>query len=234
MSEAGDVVFSASLRGPGIDPAQPGVVFVASESTPPTPLVWGGQTLEVRTGDLRTVQVIDVASRPDVGLTAFGAGRVALNVGFTDGSSGIFWAEVLETIDVRIDVRPRSPAQRANPRSAGWVRVAILGSEQLRASDIDRDTLAFGPAGVAAWYASARDVDGDGFTDLVAAFRMSETGIAAGHDQACLTGATIDGVPLRGCDVIETVSARSSAPGHTPRSPSIPHRGRAPAHGPKR
>jgi hypothetical protein len=207
MSEAGDVLFSAALRGPGLGPGRDGVLYLASEGTPPTPLLTEGHVLEVRPGDLRTVATIAATSRPDVGLRTLGGGGAAVRLAFTDGSSGIFRVALLKTIDVRIDARPRNPAGRVNPRSAGLLQVAILGSERLDASDVDRETLALGPAGAAARFVRLRDVNGDGVPDLLAAFRTSESNIAPDADQVCLSGATLDGVPLRGCDVIETVPA---------------------------
>ena len=47
-------------------------------------------------------------------------------------------------------------------------------------------------------------MNGDRFTDLVSGYRIEETDTAFGDTEACLTGETLDGVPLRGCDAIMT------------------------------
>ncbi len=66
------------------------------------------------------------------------------------------------------------------------------------------NTLAFGSGTAPALEGYPMDVNGDRFTDLVSEYRIEETGIALGDTEACLTGETFDGVPLRGCDAIIT------------------------------
>jgi hypothetical protein len=48
-------------------------------------------------------------------------------------------------------------------------------------------------------------VNGDGNKDLVLHYNTHETGIDSGDTQACLTGETVDGVAIQGCDSISLV-----------------------------
>ena len=122
---------------------------------------------------------------------------------------GRIW-RVRFTREVAVDVRPRSPRNRVRPGSHGVLPVAILGSEELDAGEIDAASLRFGPDGAPA----ARDpgplvdLDGDGYADLVLHFRVDASGIAPEDAEACLDGALLDGRPLHGCDAIETVPPR--------------------------
>lgn len=111
-------------------------------------------------------------------------------------------------LEVAIDVRPGSDGNPIHPASGGVVPVALLGSQALDVGSVDAATLGFGPARAApARAASARrhDVNGDGRLDLIAHFRVRETGIAPGDPEACLDGERFDGTPFQGCDAIRTV-----------------------------
>jgi alpha-tubulin suppressor-like RCC1 family protein len=116
--------------------------------------------------------------------------------------------------DVEVDIRPWSEGNFIDPFSRQLVPVALLGSNDFAVADADATTLAFGPAEAApaldlgnpwVFLFSHRDVNHDGNMDLVSHYRTEETGIAMGDTEACLTGETLDGTPIEGCDAIETV-----------------------------
>jgi hypothetical protein len=137
---------------------------------------------------------------------------LVLAVSFSDPwSDGGGWAgDALYTVRfssiVEIDVRPRHRANRIDPRRRSLVSVGLLGSEDLDVRDVDVASLAFGPAGASPWRVRvvARDVNRDGFVDLVARYQPRDTGIARGDDEACLSGETTDGVTFEGCDAVRT------------------------------
>ena len=45
----------------------------------------------------------------------------------------------------------------------------------------------------------------DGLTDLLSHYPTQETGIAMGDTEACVTGETLDGTALKGCDAVSTM-----------------------------
>ena len=115
---------------------------------------------------------------------------------------------------IEIDIAP----PRLNPDSRGVIPVAILGSSRFDISDVDVMTLAFGTGAAPAAHDltdpltlddHAKDVNGDGFADLVVHFRTPETGIACGDTDAMLFGLTTDGRPFEGVDAFATVGCDS-------------------------
>jgi hypothetical protein len=78
------------------------------------------------------------------------------------------------------------------------VTVAVLGSKTVDVTKIDLTTLRLGPNGaapVSTQIVSAKN----GRVDLLASFRVQDTGLAVGDTQACLLG-TIGDEFFRGCD----------------------------------
>lgn len=108
---------------------------------------------------------------------------------------------------VDIDIKPGSDPNSINLKSKGVIPVAILTTEDFDAATVDPDTVRFGPGGAEKAHKRAHvaDVDGDGDLDLVFHFRTQDAGIAPEDTEACLTGQTYDGVPIRGCDSVRIV-----------------------------
>jgi hypothetical protein len=50
-------------------------------------------------------------------------------------------------------------------------------------------------------------VNHDGKMDLISHYWIEETEIASGDTRACLSGTTLDGASIDGCDVINTLPA---------------------------
>ena len=129
----------------------------------------------------------------------------------TETAVGEFALVATAARPIPIDVRPAQPDNVLLPGARGHVAVAILAARPLDACPIDGDSLRLGDGEAAPMPWSGReptrerDVDGDGAPDLLARFRVRETGIAFGDDALCLVARTTCGELLEGCDAIQTL-----------------------------
>ena len=115
-------------------------------------------------------------------------------------------------IEVVIDIKRCSYPNAINPNSKGVIPVAILSTDTavgepvtFYVTMIDPETVRFGPSEAAPVHWAFEDVDNDGDLDMVLHFKTQETGIQLGDTEACLTGKTVDGKNIKGCDSIVTV-----------------------------
>ena len=133
--------------------------------------------------------------------------------GSLSGSAYVFQF-IPPVLPVEIDINPWSERNFVKPFSRLLIPVALLGSEGFDTAEVDLTTLAFGPYEASpafdltnpfVYWLSHWDVNHDGEKDLLAHYRTEETGIAMEDTEACLTGETLDGTSLEGCDAITTV-----------------------------
>ena len=87
------------------------------------------------------------------------------------------------------------------------IPVAILTTPSFDAAIIDVSSVRFGPNQAIETHNKGHmeDVDNDGDTDLVLHFKTKEVGIQNTDTQVCLTGATLNGIPIQGCDAVRII-----------------------------
>jgi len=121
---------------------------------------------------------------------------------------------VMPVITVEIDIKPGSWPNPINPDDKGVIPVAILTTSVTSGESVDFDattvdplSVKFGPGEATEAHGKGHieDVDEDGDLDMVLHFETQKTGIKAGDTEACLTGETLDGKSIKGCDAIVTV-----------------------------
>ena len=105
---------------------------------------------------------------------------------------------------VAIDIRPKKDANKINPNNNKDINVAILSGNGFDATTVDETTILFGRTGIEASPVTVilKDVNKDGFIDMLLSFNAGTMGIQCGDTQVLLTGETTGGQPVRGVDSI--------------------------------
>ena len=111
--------------------------------------------------------------------------------------------------EVGIDIKPGSDPNGVNLRSNGVIPVAVFGSVDFDATQVDFSTVVFGPDEASPVHdGHVEDVNGDFFDDMVFHFKVSETGIECSDTGATLTGETFGGESITGTDAVKTVGCK--------------------------
>ncbi|QRN94902.1 hypothetical protein JRI60_38235 [Archangium violaceum] len=109
--------------------------------------------------------------------------------------------QVLQAV---IDISPGDATNELNPRGHGRLKVALLSSDTLDATQVALETIRFGATGtearqVRSWWA---DVNGDGRLDTVLVFKLQDTQLSCASTSAVLTGHISNGVAFQGADAV--------------------------------
>ena len=130
----------------------------------------------------------------------------------TFGSGNLAFSLHSNAGQVQIDIKPGSDPNPVNPRSNGVIPVAVLGSTDFDAMQVDFSTVTFGPDGATpAHDGHVEDVNDDSIMDMMFHFKTQETGIVCGDTEATLTGETFDETQFTGTDTIKTVGCNGTS-----------------------
>lgn len=110
---------------------------------------------------------------------------------------------------IDIDIKPGGDPNAVNPKSKGVIPVAVLGSMDFDATQVDFSTVEFGPGKAPSVHdGHVENVNGDDFDDMVFHFKVSDTGIVCGDTDATLTGETFGGQAINGTDAVKTAGCQ--------------------------
>jgi hypothetical protein len=168
-----------------------------------------GDTLYGGTGDGRVLTIDPLSGRfAYLGSGSVTGGSPLLDLAFQQ--SGCL---APPSIEVSVDIKPGTTLNPINLFSKGFVPVAIVTTESFDATSVDPSTVCFGDddnpnqrdCTEGHDMGHIEDVNGDGRSDLLLHFEVSETGIDPGDSRACLSGKTFADVDIEGCDSIKTL-----------------------------
>lgn len=114
-----------------------------------------------------------------------------------------FSHSAIVVMPLSIDIKPGDGPNSINLKNKGVVPVAILGTDDYDAEEIDSATLLF--AGAKPDKVQVGDVNKDGFMDLILHVRTQDLLLGSGATSADVTGFMKDGTPVKGTDAVRIV-----------------------------
>lgn len=116
---------------------------------------------------------------------------------------------------INIDIKPGNDGVAPiNPRSNGKIPVAILSSHEFNAMNIDMSTLTFGSTGkevsLSHCNPQGKDINKDGFVDLLCHFENQQAGFVQGDLEATLSGKLKSGSRFEGTGLLKVVGEKRS------------------------
>jgi hypothetical protein len=112
---------------------------------------------------------------------------------------------------VILAVLPWSVANEINPASEGLIPVAMMGSAEFDAAEIDLGTVRFGPSKAMSTGATlVFDLDGDSYDDMLVSFATQDTGIVCEDTNVSVYGESYTDQTFTGIDPIETIECETS------------------------
>jgi hypothetical protein len=137
--------------------------------------------------------------------TSNNVGDYTLNIsGITAGA---------KTQHINIEVKPGiKKLAPLNPKAKGKVPVAIMGSADFNVTDIKQQSLTFGSTGaedsLAKCQKVVRDINRDGFGDLLCHFENSAAGFKSGDIEGVLMGEAKGGIAFEGRALIKVIPTK--------------------------
>jgi hypothetical protein len=105
---------------------------------------------------------------------------------------------------VAIDVEPRTTSNIVKLQKGPPLKVAIMSDDSFDATQINHSRIYFGPSWQAPYRVAEKDVNRDGYTDLLTQYNVGFTWIQCGDTNVTLTAETVDGQIVSGTDLIST------------------------------
>ena len=113
-----------------------------------------------------------------------------------------------QTLEIVIDIKPDSPDNCININDHGVIPVAIIGTADFDVTQVDPATCFLEGMGVKIvgkkekYLAHIKDINNDGYDDLLLKIEDSDGNFVEGQTEATLTGALYDGTQIEGYDFI--------------------------------